>query len=320
MKTITVAMLTYNHEKYIEKAIQSVLEQKTEYPVQLVIGEDASTDATADIIRMYKQKYSDKIQAILRTKNIGIKANSLDVLRQCQGDYVAYLEGDDYWTDPYKLQKQVDFLERHSDYVAVYHKCEIINEKGDPVSFDITYTEKKKYTIRELEKFLIPGQTSTLLVRNFWKDEMDLEELMDMVKYSALDRIVPVLALSRGKIYCMQQKMSVYRYIIQPGSWSYRFHRGDYLWRMYGFLIHREVEKIGKKLGMSISYRKLDAKLYSENIRKCIYYKKIGFLFLNFFMMLVGNHRFYMVVAGNRDLWHRQKKKRWSRIKNTGER
>lgn len=118
--TVSVLMLTYNHEKYIAQAIEGVMMQKVDFYFELIIGDDCSTDKTTKIIQEYKNKFPDIIKPILRTENIGAGNNYVDINKKAKGKYIAHCEGDDYWTDPNKLQKQVDFLEANPDYVISY--------------------------------------------------------------------------------------------------------------------------------------------------------------------------------------------------------
>ncbi|MCF6185625.1 MAG: glycosyltransferase, partial [Bacteroidales bacterium] len=117
--TVSILMLTYNHEKFIAQAIESVLMQKVSFNYELIIGDDCSQDNTQKIIREYQKKHPDIIKPVLRTKNIGANNNFVDIFKKATGKYIALLEGDDYWTDPNKLQKQVDFLEANPEYGIV---------------------------------------------------------------------------------------------------------------------------------------------------------------------------------------------------------
>ncbi|MCB4799705.1 glycosyltransferase [Neotamlana laminarinivorans] len=124
--TVSVFMLTYNQEHCIAQAVNSILEQKTSFRFQLVIGEDCSTDNTRSICEDYQNKYPDKIKLLPSVgKNIGLINNYLQTIKQCDGKYIAICDGDDYWIDEFKLQKQVDFLEANPDFAIVgtnYHK------------------------------------------------------------------------------------------------------------------------------------------------------------------------------------------------------
>ena len=117
---VSISMITYNHAPFIAQAIEGVLQQKTTFPFELVIGEDCSTDNTREIVSEYHKKHPDIFRVIASDKNIGATRNSLRTLKACQGKYIAYCEGDDYWHHPYKLQKQVDYLESHQECGLVY--------------------------------------------------------------------------------------------------------------------------------------------------------------------------------------------------------
>ena len=128
---VIVWMVTYNHEKFIEQAIESVLAQKTNFSYKLYIGEDFSTDNTRALCQKLKNTNPEKIELFLNKKNIGATANGVQMYQKCfesNSKYIALLEGDDYWTDPYKLQKQVDFLEKNESYSLSFHKINILNK------------------------------------------------------------------------------------------------------------------------------------------------------------------------------------------------
>ncbi len=125
-------MITYNHAPYIAQAIEGVLQQKTNFPFELVIGEDCSTDATREIVFEYQKKHPEVIRVITSDINVGMQKNGLRTMKACRGKYIAYCEGDDYWHHPYKLQKQVDYMENHPECGMVYS------------SYDIYYVKSKK--------------------------------------------------------------------------------------------------------------------------------------------------------------------------------
>lgn len=118
--TVSIFMLAYNQEEYIAQAIEGVLMQKTSFKTQLVIGEDCSTDSTRSICSHYAELFPHKIKLLLNEENIGLGANYVKTYSQCKGQYVAICDGDDYWTDPNKLQKQVEFLESNREFSLVF--------------------------------------------------------------------------------------------------------------------------------------------------------------------------------------------------------
>lgn len=133
---VSVVCITYNHEKYIKDAIESFLMQETTFPFEIIIHDDASTDGTAKIVKEYANKYPDIIVPILQKENqyskkVGIKDSFISPL--IRGDFVATCEGDDYWEDSQKLQKQVDFLINHGQYIACYHQVRVVDVNKNPI-------------------------------------------------------------------------------------------------------------------------------------------------------------------------------------------
>lgn len=117
---VSVFMLAYNQEMFISQTLNSVLMQNTKFRYQVVIGEDFSTDRTREICESYANQYGDKVKLLVSDKKYGLIQNFIRTLKECEGKYIAVCDGDDYWTDPYKLQKQVDFLEYNPEYSIVY--------------------------------------------------------------------------------------------------------------------------------------------------------------------------------------------------------
>ncbi|MBI1781998.1 MAG: glycosyltransferase [Sphingobacteriales bacterium] len=146
MKKLSVCMLAHNTEKFIDKAVESVLAQKTNFEIELVIAEDKSTDNTKQKALYYKEKYPDLVKLILNQKNLGLSGNYIVALKNCSAEYVAILDSDDYWTDPYKLQKQVDFLEANKDYGVVYSDCDVIDHEGNAVDWQEMYHLREQYS------------------------------------------------------------------------------------------------------------------------------------------------------------------------------
>ncbi len=129
--TVSVVMIAYNVAPYIGAAIEGVIAQETNFPVELVIGEDCSKDDTRAIAERYAEQFPDRIRLLPSDHNRGIAGNAAKVIRACRGKYLAVCDSDDIWIDPHKLQRQVDFLEEHPDYGAIYTDVKIINEHGE---------------------------------------------------------------------------------------------------------------------------------------------------------------------------------------------
>ena len=133
MIIVSVLMITYNHENFIREAIDGVLMQKTTFPIELIIGEDCSTDSTRKIVVEYAEKYPDLIRPLLPGSNLGMMKNFNKTMEAAKGKYIAICEGDDYWTDPLKLQKQVDILEANENIVAVATNAAVCDFNGNTI-------------------------------------------------------------------------------------------------------------------------------------------------------------------------------------------
>jgi glycosyltransferase involved in cell wall biosynthesis len=132
MIKVSVIVHTYKHENYIRQTLDSIVNQQVNFEYEVIVGDDASPDSTPDIIREYQQKYPHLIKPLLHPVNLGGfgKNNTMATLAEAKGQYIAPMDGDDYWTSPHKLQKQVDFLDANPDFVACFHNALIHFEDG----------------------------------------------------------------------------------------------------------------------------------------------------------------------------------------------
>lgn len=147
---VSVISLTYNHAPYIRECLDGFLMQKTDFSFEVIIHDDASTDGTSDIVREYAGKYPDIIKPIIQTENQYSKHRDFNKILKfcfdrCKGKYIAFCEGDDYWIDPLKLQKQVDFLEKNPEYGMVYSDFNIKNQSTGRINKSIFRTNHKSY-------------------------------------------------------------------------------------------------------------------------------------------------------------------------------
>jgi glycosyltransferase involved in cell wall biosynthesis len=147
---VSVAVPVYNQGTYIAKALDSILLQKTDFDIEIVIGDDYSYDNTREILEVFKLKYPDKIKLILAKKNQGVFQNAFDIYKNCLGKYIAILEGDDLWTYENKLQKQFEFLENNPEYMGCFHDAEIVSARPTNQLLKIAnghnYSEYKYYS------------------------------------------------------------------------------------------------------------------------------------------------------------------------------
>lgn len=229
---LSVILITYNHEKYIEKALDSVLSQVTDFPFEIVIGDDCSPDDTKNIIREYRDKYPDIIRIVHREKNTGRPTlNVYETTMKCRGDYLAYLEGDDYWTDSDKLQKQMDFLNEHPEYIACTHSHKMIDDNGnditDPEILKISdmYKWSGEFTMDDFEKSgFWPGHYASVVSKNIYKNKKHDYTILYKSHDFVDDGQILLFLLMEGKIYRLDYEMSVWRYVKKAGgnSWTSR--------------------------------------------------------------------------------------------------
>ena len=199
-------MITYNHEKFITQAIDSVLMQNVNFDYNIVIGEDCSTDNTRKILLEYKNKYPDKFKLLLHDKNIGITQNMIETYKSCEGEYIAMLEGDDYWIDKNKLQTQVNYLENNKDCVLCYTKVNRVSSDGK----FLKSSNPEDRPTTGLKEILSRGwfmHTGTLLYRNNL-----IKKFPDFFfKYRSTDYMLHVLLATHGKIGFIDIVSSSYR-------------------------------------------------------------------------------------------------------------
>lgn len=178
---VSICCITYNHELYIREAIEGFLMQKTTFAIEILLHDDASTDGTAEVIREYEKKYPNLIFPVYQTENQyskGVKISFTYQFPRARGKYIALCEGDDYWTDPLKLQKQMDFLEKNPEYVLCGHNSKIIFDYDkEKILFrwpDFVDHPKETLHTADLLNSLIrhdylPYHTSSVAFRNVFK-------------------------------------------------------------------------------------------------------------------------------------------------------
>lgn len=203
---ISACIITYNHEKFIAEAIEGALMQKVNFDYEIVICDDCSTDKTRDIITKYKKKYPNKIKLYLNEKNLGINRNWAKSLQLCSGEYIAICEGDDFWTDPKKLQIQSDFLDNNPDFALSVHNANIkTNDKIIKPYCGPTHPQ-----IMDLEHILeygSAGPTCSLVIKG-----SAIQDLPGWYyKMKGCDWIIQVINAKYGKIKYFDKIMSVYR-------------------------------------------------------------------------------------------------------------
>lgn len=217
---VSVCCITYNHKQFIGQAIDGFLSQKTNFKFEVIIGDDCSTDGTSDIVKAYADEYPGIINLISGNKNVGAHENMRRVVKCCSGKYIALCDGDDYWTDPFKLQKQVDFLEQNTEYVTCCHYTRVIDTNyntlhvhPNPVPLVHTYQD-----------LLVGKQAETKTATVVYHNIPEVNQIFDEPWYFdvfAVDKLLKIFAtyITGRKIYVLPEVMSCYRNHV-GGIWS----------------------------------------------------------------------------------------------------
>lgn len=249
---LSIGIITYNHERFIGEAIQSVLSQNVNFDYEIVIGEDRSTDETRAVVQEFQRRHPDKIKLLLRDANLGMMRNFAETVAACRGHYLAFLEGDDYWTAKDKLQKQVDYLDAHADRAICCSRVRSLYE-GGMENFDTRWDvfplcPAGPYTVEDLLKGNFVATCTAVLRREF------IERFPKwFFKMKVGDWPLWAMVARHGKIELMDDIMAAYR--VHPGgAWSSLPH----------------IAKLGEAARM---LRALDKELgyrYSKTIREFI--------------------------------------------------
>ena len=216
---VSISCVCYNHSRFLRQCLDGFIMQKTNFPFEVVIHDDASTDGSSDIIHEYELNYPDLIHPIYQTENQWRKDTSIcvrEINKKIRGKYIATCDGDDYWTDPLKLQKQVDFLETHQDYSICHHRFRQVFEDGSHPNMVIPpYKQRKLPT--DLNSLLQDDFIGTLTVmyRRYPGDDRP-EEIPDNIM--PLDWYRHLLYARHGKIGFLPDVMATYR-IHRQGIW-----------------------------------------------------------------------------------------------------
>ena len=219
---VSVLFITYNHEQYIRQSIERVINQVTDFVFEVVVGEDHSTDNTFSIIQSYQKANPDLIRIRKSSQNVGLLENYKLTAEACNGKYLAICSGDDYWTDPLKLQKQVDFLEANPDYGMVYTDFLILKDGKTDLSGPIDFFSKRKYNLEnQYEKLLIRNFIGALTVC-FRKSLFDRYIYFigeDYYRFEMEDKPLMLFIAFNTKIYFLNEVTAIRRVV--PNSLSF---------------------------------------------------------------------------------------------------
>ena len=253
MAKLTIVTTTYNQEKYIGQALESFINQKTNFPYEVLISDDCSTDKTREIIEQYRCKYPDIIKPIYRKKNLGPMKNFIQTLSEVKSQYVALCDGDDFWTDSYKLQKQVDFLDQNPEFAICFHQTKIFFEdqsneeqiypSGIPIETELN-------DLVTLSNY-IPANTVVYRWKFSDKSMSIKEEFPDDIVPG--DYYIHLLHAQKGKIHYIPEIMSAYRRHFEGMWWLNATEDGKEQFSIkYGKKLLNFYDAIEEKLNVSI--------------------------------------------------------------------
>lgn len=202
---LSIVTTTHNQEAYVRQAFDSFVAQQTDFPVEIVVADDASTDTTPAIIREYTERYPHLFRPILRSQNLGLNLNLTGALSAARGEYIALCEGDDYWIDPQKLKKQVSYLDRHPETAVCFHPVRVVWEDG--------YAKDSKFPPAHLRGNL---SVEALILMNFIQTNSAVYRRLDRYNdipsdVMPLDWYLHVRHAVHGEIAMLPETMAVYR-------------------------------------------------------------------------------------------------------------
>ena len=254
---VSICTITYNHEKYIAEALDSFLMQKTDFPIEIVIDDDCSTDDTAKVINKYIKKYPNIIRANFRSENVGMMANFIGNINKANGEYIALCEGDDYWIDKNKLSYQVEEMELHKKCDLSFHSAvELAGlNKGKIIS-----NHSKSNKVFEVKDVILGGgefcPTASLLFK-----KSVLTNLSDLMSKAPVgDHFIQIIAASSGGALFLSRAMSIYR-VGHLESWLSNMKRLDKM------SVIESIENRAKHTNKHINTLKKMKKFIDKNFR-----------------------------------------------------
>lgn len=252
---VSVRCLAYNHEKYIGQCLDSFLMQRTNFSFEIVIHDDASTDQTAKIIQEYERCFPRIVKPICENENQYSKHDgslSRILNTACKGKYIALCEGDDYWSDPDKLQIQYDYMESHPDCVCCGHLTESVTVEGKRINCFLDDVKPGTYTWKDAETGFF-AHVSSYFMRNIYKTISEEQYSRYLQVSVSGDRKMPILLLQFGSLFVMDRYMSVYRFMSGPDSFTFR-KRNPRIFDSYNG--GNKIAIYAKECNLPINYRK----------------------------------------------------------------
>ena len=221
---VSVLCTAYNHEPYLRQALDGFVMQETDFPFEVLVNDDASTDNTAVLLREYAEKYPDLIRPFYQEKNLhsqGVNIYDAVFYPAARGEYIAICEGDDYWTDPKKLQLQADFLDAHPDYTACVHNTRAVYPGGEPERVLFPSCGDRDVGFETVIQGMSHAfHTSSVMARKSILTDPPAFRAVSYAHGGVLDYPSGIWYTLRGKVRFLDRCMSVYRVSSNEAAWS----------------------------------------------------------------------------------------------------
>ena len=209
---VSIVLLAYKHAKYIEQCLDSILAQKVNFKYEIIVGDDCSNDGTAEILQSYKNRYPDIFILMINEKNLGATRNAYYATELCRGEYLVGGECDDFWIDENRLQKQVDFLDSHPEYVAVCSNFVNVDPNGEnPYISMLSWQVNKAYSMKDYLRYGMVLHGNTFMRRDVTPRTGDEYKKLRFSAPSMGDIITRTLLYDKGKVYCLPDVMHAHR-------------------------------------------------------------------------------------------------------------
>lgn len=282
---VSCCLITYNHVDYIEQAIEGILTQQTDFEFEIIIADDCSKDGTKEKIKHYADKHPGKIRPILREKNVGAAQNFIELLNAATGKYIAYLEGDDYWTDSSKLQEQAQFLQANDDYAISSHNTMVQDRNGKQYLYSHMAAQGSSHTTFTLVDYLQNHfiHSSSLMFRRSM-----LKPFPDWYRNAfGGDGFLILLLSLEGKIDYINRPMSVYRHNSNSiSNYSSRLEINENFEKHFRLFDEHSHYKFSKEINEKIFASSFNLNYYNTN-----YIHKLTFFIKNLKKIITINKK-----------------------------
>lgn len=211
---LSVSIVTYQQADYVRQALDSVLLQRTDFPIEIVVGDDASTDGTREVLRDIAAEHPHRVRLLLHERNLGDRglSNFMSTVEASRGEYIAFLDGDDYWTDPYKLQRQVDFLDAHPECALCAHRVVHLWDDGSTeLSIRPFFHDAQEASVHDVGELMVENFAPKISTVVRQRTVSELPDWYRHTRIASADWLFNVLAGRLGRIGYFSETMAMHR-------------------------------------------------------------------------------------------------------------